>query len=114
MTVCLAIQNIADIDRRSPLRMVVGVASLERETRMVDGSQDIIDLRDIPLLNILPQNNSLVEVCVCVCVCVWVWVGVGGWVGVCWVWISPSHSLIHSHTLTHSHILTHSLLHVCT
>ena len=56
-------------DRRTPLSLVVAVASLERVPREVDGNQSIIDLRDIPLLNVLPQNNQVVEVCVCVCVC---------------------------------------------
>ena len=59
-------QNVADIDRRTPLSLVVGVSSLDRVPREVDGNQSIIDLRDIPLLNVFPQNNQVVEVCVCV------------------------------------------------
>ena len=44
-------------DRRSPLSVAVTISPLERQPRKVNGSQDIIDLRDIPILNVLPQNN---------------------------------------------------------
>ena len=40
----------------------MNVFSIERKQRSVDGSQDIIDLRDIPLLNILPQNDLEAQV----------------------------------------------------
>ena len=49
-------------DRRSPLSVAVTISPLERQPRKVNGSQDIIDLRDIPILNVLPQNNVKQEV----------------------------------------------------
>ena len=41
--------------------MVVTVAPIERVPRDVNGSQDIFDLREFPLLNVLPLDD--VEVC---------------------------------------------------
>ena len=34
----------------------------DQEPRSVNGSQDIIDLRDIPILEVLPRNNMNQEV----------------------------------------------------
>jgi hypothetical protein len=44
-------------DRRSNLSVVVTVAPIERVPRDVNGSQDIFDLREFPLLNVLPLND---------------------------------------------------------
>jgi integrin alpha 8 len=44
-------------DRRRPLSVVVTVSPIERVPRDVNGSQDIFDLREFPLLNVVPQND---------------------------------------------------------
>ena len=48
-------------DRRRPLAVEVSVSRVERVTPInhtVDGFQDVFDLRDYPLLEVLPQNNK--------------------------------------------------------
>ena len=48
-------------DRRRSLAVEVSVSRVERVTPInhtVDGFQDVFDLRDYPLLEVLPQNNK--------------------------------------------------------
>ena len=58
---CIFQQNDL-VDRRTNLAVVVGVFSPERQPRPVNDRQDIIDLRDIPILTVLPQNNMIAQV----------------------------------------------------
>ena len=58
--VCFCVvQGVGETDRRSPLAVVVTLSPVKRITsnESVDGLQDIFDLRDYPLLEVLPQNN---------------------------------------------------------
>ncbi|CAI8028507.1 Integrin alpha-5 [Geodia barretti] len=58
--VTVYVEAVEKIDRRRPLAVEVSVSRVERVTpinHIVDGFQDIIDLRDYPLLEVLPQNN---------------------------------------------------------
>ena len=53
--VCVSQQNDF-ADRRTNLNVRVEVLSPPREERNVTGSQDLIDLRDIPILRVQPQQ----------------------------------------------------------
>jgi hypothetical protein len=55
------VEGVEEKDRRRPLAVEVSVSRVERVTPInhtVDGFQDVFDLRDYPLLEVLPQNNK--------------------------------------------------------
>ena len=49
-------------DRRTDLNFTVTVTEQEYPSRSVNGSQDVIDLRERPIINVLPLNNIQLQV----------------------------------------------------
>ena len=56
---CVPQQNDIENRRRDNLNLTVNIYSPteDQEPREVNGSQNIIDLREIPILEVLPRNN---------------------------------------------------------
>ena len=50
------------VDRRSNVKFTVAISALERVDRTITGNQTLTDLRDIPILNVMPAAEIEVEV----------------------------------------------------